>query len=54
MLPWVFAAAGGLSLVGDERGLLILVMLGLLVMVASLLRSTGSKLRGLGSCDTQV
>ena len=41
-LRWVFIAARGLSLAVASGGLLFVVVCGLLIVVASLLRSTGS------------
>ena len=51
-LCWVFAAAHGLSSGCGERGLLFVVVHGLLMQWLLLLRSTGSRRIGFSSCGT--
>ena len=51
-LRWTFVAVCGLSLVAASGGLLFIVVRGLLIAVASLLWSTGSRHAGFSSCGS--
>ena len=53
-LCWVFVAVRGLSLVAVSGGLLFVAVRGLLIAVASLLQSTGSRHAGFSSCGSQA
>ena len=49
-LRWVFVAARGLFSGCGEQGLLFVAVRGLLIVVASLVGSTGSRRTGFSSC----
>ena len=53
-LRWVFVAARGLFSNCGERGLLFVVVLGLLIGWLLLLWSTGSRHAGFSSCGTRA
>ena len=52
LLCWVFVAAHGLFSVCGEQGLLFVVVIRLLIVVASLVGSMGSRCVGFSSCGT--
>ena len=51
-LQWVFIAAHGLSLVAVSEGYSLVAVQGLLVVVASLVWSMGSRAHGCHSCNS--
>ena len=53
-LFWVFIAACGLSLVAVSRGYSSLLCMGVSLWWLLLLRSTGSRCAGFGSCGTRA
>ena len=53
-LRWVFVAARGFFSCFGEQGLLFVAVRGLLIVVASLVGSMGSRCTGFSSCSTQA